>query len=115
LTYFSLASGSASQCVPVQASKYYNFGFAFRQEGASVNAVNCSLTQFSGATCSGDSLSDVVSLASGNAPAAGTWSGVSTSFTTLAAAGSIEINCAHLNYSKAWMDHVYLNGSGGYF
>jgi hypothetical protein len=115
LTYFSLASGSISQCVAVQPNTYYNLGFVFRQEGSSTNAIICTVEDYVGSTCSGNTVSTIPSLGSGDAPAAGTWSSASTSFTTASSVGSVLINCGHFNYSKAWMDHIYLNPSGSFF
>jgi len=115
LTYYSLASGSVTQCVPVQPSTYYNFGFVFRQEGSTANAVNCTVEDYVGSTCSGNTVDTFPGLVSGSAPAAGTWSSASTSFTTDGSVGSVSINCGHYNYSKAWMDHIYLNASGSSF
>jgi hypothetical protein len=109
ITNHGFGSGQASQCVPIQPKTDYYFGFQSMQaDTTTVDAVQCSLEQYAGSTCSGSSL-DYVTVSSGD-PANGNWHSSFYGMTSLDTAGSILINCGHFKFTTmTWLDQIYLN------
>jgi hypothetical protein len=113
LYYYGFYFPALVQCIPAEAGKSYRFGFSYRQMSPDPDAVRCRLESYSGSTCSGSSLSNL-SVDSGAVPYS-TWSTTSATFAAPGSTGSIKVSCQTGSIYEAWVDQVYLNGSGGYF